>query len=365
MFITIYHLFQTIDNTVSGNAWLEGFTVSNTPLFHLTEYLRAQNIVAIYRSSKKYGKVWLLYSRWATDLTSSLNADSNKIPSGVPAFLAARPPLPLLSDLDIPRPKPELSRVRRDFPENVQYGRDRPTRRASLGALQAPRDGDEAHRSAETEVNESSVTRSSDSNLPGNCQPSESNPAKKSVSSPADPRLRGRGSISRSAPHSPVQRELAKNLRSTNEGRASSLNAEERQLEGSGEGLGETSLMDTSLDPAAVPEPTVMLSPATEAAMRTKVLDIFRNTYNITLEKLSTVSGGSGTGLFVPTYDFYLHPCPENGEAQKDCELLQTWLQTFPKVVIHDNWGKFLKRSHGVFMVCVACYILLIGTLLN
>lgn len=252
--------------------------------------------------------MWLLYSRWATDLTSSLNADSDKIPSGVPAFLAARPPLPFLSDLDKPRSRPEPSRVRRDSPENVQFRRDRSTRRASLGALQAPRNGDEARRSAETAVSRSVMTRSSESNLSGNPQPSESNLAKKSVSSPADPRLRGRGSISRSAPHSPIQPQLSKKQRSANEGRASSLNVEERQLEGSGERFGETSLMDTSPDFAAVPNPTVMLSPAAEVATKTKVLDIFRNTYNITLEKLSTVSGGSGTGLFVPTYDFIYTP---------------------------------------------------------
>ncbi|KAJ5132992.1 hypothetical protein N7448_007150, partial [Penicillium atrosanguineum] len=342
---------QTPYNDVSGNAWMEGFHDSNPDLFHLTEYLRAQKSMAIYRPAKQWGAVWLLYSRRSTNITSSLNYDSDRVPAGVPAFLAARPYLPLLLDLEPPRRGDKPNRGRGDFPANVQFRGDHPTRRASLGTLSIPRNDARGNQPDEptkgsTSAIQSPVTRASDSKLRKITQSSESRMAEQSVPPPADPRLRRRGSVSGSVPESPFQPQPAE---STDKERMSRSNVEDGQLMWVGDDFGGTDLMDTSLDIPAGTDPTMMLSPIESA--KKEMLDIFRSTYKITLERLSTVSEGTGTGVYSPAHNFYLHLCAEaDDETKQDREWLQTWLETFPQIKIFSDWGEFLKTSRGVIM---------------
>lgn len=338
---------------------MEGFHDSNHDLFHVTEYLRAQQSVAIYRPAKQWGFVWLLYSRRSTNITSSLNYDSDRVPAGVPAFLAARPHLPLLLDLESPRPRGEPSRGRRDFPANVQFRGDHPMRRASLGALSIPRNDGKGNQEGEPAKGsmsaiQSPATGASDSNLLKDPQSPESRMAEQSVPSSADPRLRRRVSVSGSVPQSPLLPETAEQYRSTNKERMSKPDVEDRQLKWVGDDFGGNDLMDTSPDVPAGTDTTMTLSPIETAKKEMK--DIFRSTYEITLEKLSTVSEGTGTGVYSPAHNFYLHPCAEKDhESKQDREWLHTWLETFPQIKIFSDWGEFLKTSRGVIMVCIYC----------
>lgn len=288
----------------------------------MAEYLRQRNSAAIYRPAKSMGSTWVIYSCQTTSFREELNYNSDRVPANVPAFLAIRPPLPSFLPVEA-SPADEQSRDRRDFPKNVHFRDDGPTRHDSLAELPISKDRTELNRSAESlEVSKSAdqrtLTGPPESIMSGELQMTE-----QSDSVSTDPRLRRRSSISKGAPQSPTQPRLAEQGRSPKE-RINRSNDEDAQI----------------------PSP----EEATQAMLR-----IFRDTYKITMEELATVSECTKSQGLSLTPNFYLHPCSnQESEARKDGEFLEAWLRTYPEIIIFSDWKQFLNECpRGVIMVCL------------
>ena len=304
-----------------------------------------------------------MYSCHTTSFTEELNYNSDRVPANVPVFLAIRPPLPSFLHVE-PSPRDEPSRGRRDFPKNVHFRGGDPTRHESLGDLPNAKDLAGVNRSAETlEIPKSAdyrtLTRALESTMSGKLQSSELRMTEQPDSVSADPRLRRRSSISKSAPQSPTQPRLTEQDRSPKEGIGRS-NDEDEQIRGGERDSEMTSLEDLITDP--LDHGTSTLSTATDSIMvpspeeaTQTMLRIFRDNYKITLEQLSTVSEGTKSQVLSSTPNFYLHSCSnQEGEARKDGEFLEAWLKTYPQINIFSDWKKFLNECpRGVIMVCI------------
>lgn len=344
---------------------MEGFKDTNPALFHMTEELREQDLVAIYRPIKARGNVWLAYSRKSLGF-SFMNWTTAKTPAGVPIYLAVRPPLPPMTALRS-RERKEPIKARREFPENVRFRGDvSESRHSSLPASALEKIPTQRQKLAgplsHGPIRQSPEAVSSTIREHAELETRKSSVTGLSVTSTMDPRLRRRPSLPAVVPAQdyihPSRRSLVEGqadasgsyLSSPSKAGARNIGHEPRPSGGAGHEKPDA--MDLTPDVQAhstAPqrqEPVNALMPASDQTGTKILMDFFEKTLKMTVKELSSLDEG---GADSSADNFYLH-FPQ--DTQAEYQLIETWLKAHD-VMVWTDWGKFIKNcKRGVVIVC-------------
>lgn len=335
----------------------------------MTEELREQELVAIYRPLKARGNVWLAYSRKSPGF-SFLNWNTDQTPGGVSIYLAVRPPLPPISALRSGEPV-ESSRARREFPENVHFRQDASESRGPSGAwsdlrrpslssdiekrpTQSPRSPEPTSRPRSEAVLSTQKDHAD--------RPSHAGEAESTAMVTMDPRLRRRPSQGAIVP---PQDYVHPSRRAQVEGQThpsgqspsipptqSARGVRDEQPPTGVNDLQELDSMDLTPDVPAqsnalqhhVGNSTPM--PVTADA-GTKLLMEYFEKLKMSVRVLSNLGGG---GEDASADNFYLH-FPKDQEARAEHSLMEKWLKAHD-VMVWADWGKFLKNcKRGIVIV--------------
>lgn len=313
----------------------------------MSEKLREQGLVGIYRPAKSRGNVWLAYSRYSPDF-SFLNWNTARTPGGVPIYLAVRPPLPDTSALNSRDPA-EPSRARRDFPGNVNFREDTSGFRGPAG------DRPDLRRPSEPEPTDRPSAEAISSTRGDYADSQTAGEAESRTAITMDPRLRRRSSPQDSI--HPSRRALmeahpppsSESLPLSPPGSC----ARNEQPPKGGDDFQETDSVDmTSDEPAQstaqqqFPGHDTLLPNAVDAGMK-MIMDYFEKDLKMSVKELSRLGGSNEDAS---TDNFYLH-FPQKEEARKEYTVMKSWLMAHDLMVWTD-WGKFLKNcKRGVVIV--------------
>lgn len=351
----------------------------------MTEELREQHLIAIYRPVKARGNVWLAWSR-KTKSFNFLKWNADRTPAGVPIYLAARPALPPLSLLRSSE-RGEPGRARRDFPENVHFrdGGSEPresseatpgalARRLSIPAIDraqmAPQLPKQAQSLSGGPTCQSPETISSATKNLGGFASEKPSAGIPSAITVTDPRFRHRPSISTIAPPEdyihPSRRRL---MQSHTHGEVpDSSNAKTQSISGfqnaksPEKAAGHLNLdtMDLSLDVQAhsiVPQPQrkvpahIPMSAATGTKM---IMQFFQDNIKMTVKKLACLEQGNEDAS---TDNFYLHFPLDQEETKAEYDLIHTWLKAHD-VMVWTDWAKFRNNCKRGVVIVSLCLLL-------
>lgn len=294
-------------------AWMEGFEDTNAKLFHMADYLRENNLLAIYYPADHRGNVWLAYSPKCPDF-DFLEYDHLAVPDGVPIRLAVRSPLLPLDILNARPPALTLedSTVFNDSSMQPPLG---------LPTPQTP-------------------------SLPI------------SMASAADPRLRRRGSTGANLSQAPDQ---GMSLVRTHEqpGVSSPFNNSGVDLPViRRDSLPNIPDMAGPMDtPGSGSPPTGVINPPPDDS-RTSLRWLFETNLRISVDKLATLPPSKESNEPIIADMFYLH-FPEDESGQAEFKLLDAWLKLHDKKIWSnrdpEGWGKFYRSCKcGVVIVCIS-----------
>lgn len=294
------------------NAWMEGFQDTNEDLFYMADYLRENNLLAIYYPADHRGNVWLAYSPKCPDF-EFLNYDHLAVPDRVPIRLAVRSPL---LPMDILNARPPAPNWMNPIMPNDSW-------------LQPP---------------------------PGPSSPQTTSPSIP-MASAADPRLQRRASIGTNLAQTPDQgappvksHEIPRISGHSNLPSIESPVMRHNLLPGISDALEPMDTPDSGSPPG---ELTNSAPDDSHASLRR----FFEDNLRMSIDELATLPASKETHdePFVADM-FYLH-FPDDESGQAELKLLDAWLKVHDKTSWSNRdpagWTKFYKNCRcGVVIVC-------------
>ena len=334
---------------------MEGFRDTNEPLFYMADYLRRNNVLAIYYPAHGKGNVWIAYSPKCAQF-DFLTKEDSAIPDGVPIRLAVRSPLTPFEALHS-RPRPPNFRPLQ------------PAASTPLGLrISTPSVRPESSMQGSTDQVPSPVIQTpvSVAHAP-EAESRVSAPASQPTTQASDPRLRRRESLSATQPP-PKRQETALDQPPKQppqvESRQPSIAkpaVSEDVSAGDGDGLTSMDIpMDLEPDnPQPVTRPKEVAPAPTEPTSQPSedadavLIHFFQQKLLMSVEELATLHN---TRDFSSADMFYLH-FPQDETGQVEFQLMEKWLKLHDKMIWSNrnpsDWMRFFKNSkRGVVVVC-------------